>query len=94
MNTCVSKKRKNQAKKNANSGTKKTMIKMTITTNMKTRRKSGRIYLTRSSLHTLYCHYQCPPLSWEDRDLISNNAYWICLTPSAIEFLVFNSMGM
>ena len=54
MNTCISIKRRTWAKKNANLGTKKTMMMTKITKNMKTMRKSGTISLTGSSLRTLY----------------------------------------
>ena len=54
MNTCISIKRRTWAKENANLGTKKTMIMTKITKNMKTMRKSGTIYLTGSSLRTMY----------------------------------------
>ena len=51
------------SKKNANSGTKKmTMMKMIAKKiNMKRKMKIGTIYLTGSSLWTLYCPYIYPP---------------------------------
>ena len=55
MNTCISTKRRNRAKNNANSVTNKTKMTKMITKKMKTRRKSGTIYLTGSLLRTLYC---------------------------------------
>ena len=40
-NTCISTKRRNQAKRNENSGTKRTTMETMIKKNMKMRRKSG-----------------------------------------------------
>ena len=35
-----------------------------------------------------------PPLIWEDRDVITKNAYQICLPPNAMESLVSYVKGM
>ena len=60
-NACISKKRGTQAKKNSDSGTKKTMMTPMIKNNTKTRRKSGTIFLTGSSIRTLYFPLIYPP---------------------------------
>ena len=54
MNTCISTKRRTRAKKNPNSGTKKTKMTKMIMENMNTRRKGGTRSLTVSLLRNLY----------------------------------------
>ena len=94
MNTCISTKRRAQAKKKANSGMNKTMMTTMIMKKMKTNRRSGTKYLTGSSIQNLYLPYIYPPLIWEDRDVISKNAYKIYLPPNVMYSLVFYGKGM
>ena len=94
MKTFISKKKRNQEKRNVNSGTKKTTVMTTITKKMKKRRKSGTTSLTGSSLRTLYCPQIHPPLIWEDRDVIAKNAYRICLPLNVMESLILYGEGM
>ena len=53
MNTCISTKRRTQAKNNSNLGMKKMTMTVMITKNMKSRRKNGTISLTVSLLWNL-----------------------------------------